>query len=409
MTDLLASVEDIAGHLSGGIVYVSGCAAEIPGLENLHLGSVPGGLSIQGIFLPGINKHDYSRIADNARCKTFFMTPQMAASDSNRVDYCPWRYREIIRYYQKNPVDVAVVMLSQPDANGFCSYGITSDFAPVVLPTARKKIGVINRQMPTVCGEKIAYSHLDAVVEIDQPLLQTRPAKIDEVSQAIARNIATYVDDGATLQLGLGSIPGAVTHEIRDRKNLKVLSGLIESSALELDAAGALCPDTPIVGGVALGGKDFYDMLTGNERVLFESVLKTHNVSRIASIPSFIAVNGALQVDVFGQVNSSVLPSGYMSGPGGLPEFVAGALASEGGRSIIALNASAKGGVISKIVPTLEGAQPSVSALDADVVVTEFGVAELRGKSVSERVQAMIAIADPAHREALAAAAGVVG
>ena len=110
MTDILASVEDIAGHLSGGIVYVSGCAAEIPGLENLHLGSVPGGLSIQGIFLPGINKHDYSRIADNARCKTFFMTPQMAASDNSRVDYCPWRYREIDRkrrqtYHMNNVVN----------------------------------------------------------------------------------------------------------------------------------------------------------------------------------------------------------------------------------------------------------------------------------------------------------------
>ena len=407
MTNHLPAIGDLEALLvGGGSVYLSGCAAEIPGFERIALNSENNPLNISGIFLPGINKCNYSTLANNARCQTYFMTPQMAVSSvDGGVNYCPWRYREIIRHYLLNPVDVAVVMLSEPDAEGFCSYGVTSDFAPFILPAAKTRVGIINSQMPYIPGEKIAFEELDVVVRVDSPLIETAAARIDDVSRQIACNIAGFIENGATLQLGLGSIPGAVASVIQDRRGLKIHSGLIEASALELDAAGALCPDTPILGGVALGTKDFYDALHNNNRVSFRSVLTTHDVDYIASADSFVAVNGALQVDLLGQVNSSVLPKGYISGPGGLPEFVAGSLASENGRSIIALNATAKSGEISRIVPVLQCCQPSVSALDVDVVVTEFGVAELRGKGLSERIARMIAIADPAHRDALAEAA----
>lgn len=379
-------------------VYVSGCAAEIPALAEALTG-LSSGAVVSGVFLPGLNTLNYSATT-KARVQSYFMTPALR---SGHVDYCPWRYRDIVRYYRP-PQDVAICMLSPANAQGLCSYGVTSDFAPMVLPQARIKVGVINTQMPFVEGGlSIAASDLDVIVTIDTPLLEVAAGRNDALSDTIAAYIAPYVDDGASLQLGLGSIPGAVAAAISDRRNIKVRSGLIDQSIVALEQAGVLCGDTPILGGVALGDTALYQHLHHNSRYSFQAVPTTHNIEAIAATKHFVAVNGALEVDLFGQVNSHVLPSGFMSGPGGLPEFVEGALSADGGHSIIALNASAKGGTVSKIVPQLSGGQPSVAAVNADKVVTEFGVAQLRGKSVSERIKAMIAIADPAHRDQLQA------
>ena len=403
----LASLVDVVPILAAArFLFVSGCAAQIPGLASvLALDSGTGTLTLSGIFVPGVNTEDYAAANQRLHCRTFFMTPQMAAARHGRVDYCPWRYRDILHFYRKNPVDVALVMLSPPDAKGYCSYGVAADFAPLVVPNAGTTIAVINRQMPRVPGETVALSSVDYCLEIDSPLLETPPAKIDAATEAIARNVAAFIDDGATVQLGLGSIPGAVGRCLHDRRNLRIQSGLIESVALELDRAGALRPDSPILGGVALGDQGFYRDLHENPRILFQPVNITHDIAAIAAIESFVAVNGALQVDLLGQVNSNILPGGFISGPGGLPEFVAGSLSAPGGRSIVALNATARGGSQSRIVPRLEGTAPSVSFADVDTVVTEFGVAELRGRNLSERVEKMIAIADPDHRRTLAEAA----
>lgn len=406
MPKRLSSLQDIASLLAQAhSLYVSGCAAEIPELERLLAGlDVKQPLTVSGIFIPGVNTLDYAAVSEQVRCKTFFMTPQMGRANHNRIEYCPWRYRDILRYYHSNPSDVSLVMLSPPDADGYCSYGVTSDFAPLVLPKAGIRVALINPQMPRVRGAKVALDCLDYYLDIDAPLLEVGVASISANSETIADNVVSYVEDGATLQLGLGSIPGAVVRKLHDRRQLRIHSGLIESAVLELDEAGALCPDSPIVSGVALGDTHFYQQLHENQRVAFNSVDTTHDSSAIAAIESFTAINGALQVDLLGQVNSTVLASGFVSGPGGLPEFVAGSLGSEGGRSIIALNATARGGEQSRIVPQLQGGMPSVAFADADIVVTEFGAAELRGKSLAERMEQMIAIADPRHRDALAQA-----
>ncbi len=407
MSVRLASLEDIAPLLGKArSLYVSGCAAEIPDLDQVlprAEGRDP--LTVSGIFVPGVNAVDYAGAGERVRCQTFFMTPQLAGVNHDRVAYCPWRYRDIMRFYHNNPVDVALVMLSAPDANGYCSYGVTADFAPLVLPRAGIRIAVINPHMPRVPGIDVALESLDHWLELESPLLETPPVKCDAVSEAIGANAAAFIEDGATLQLGLGSIAGAVARCLFDRRKLRIQSGLIESTVLELDRAGALCPDSPILSGVALGDHRFYRDLHQNPRVLFQPVSVTHNIETIAATKSFVAINGALQVDLLGQVNSTVLPHGFVSGPGGLPEFVAGSLSSPGGRSIIALNATVHGGEQSRIVHRLNGAAPSVAYGDADTVVTEFGVAELRGKSLRERAEQMIAVADPRHRPALVEAA----
>lgn len=409
MSTLSQILSDVGELPEDASVFVSGCAAEIPdlspALESLR---GKGKITVSGIFLPGLNRGDYTVVSENMYCRTFFMTPQLASSASGRVEYCPWRYREIVRDYLSKPTDVAIVMLSPPDERGVCSYGVTSDFAPLILPNATVKIGVINAHMPRVAGASIPLSALDHCVHIDEPLLVSRDAKIDDTSRAIAQYIAPFVIDGATLQLGLGSIPGAVAGTLMNRRNLRVHSGLIDSSIFLLEEAGALDTNHPIFGGVALGSAEFLQSLHENPRLTLQSIDKTHDITAIANTPSFIAINGALEVDLLGQTNSFVLPSGFMSGQGGLPEFVTGALASPGGRSIIALNATAAKGKQSKIVSRLSGGIPSIPASDADVVVTEFGVAELRGKSLSQRVEAMISIADPRHRDLLRQEAGAV-
>lgn len=407
MVQQLTSLKQLAGTVaSARTLFTTGCAAEVLDLPSL-LTETDCAAELSGIFIPGVNRCDYTSLNDSIHCQTFFMTPPLAQGQkSGRLHYSPWRYRDIIRHYQSAAVDVAVVMLSEPDSLGYCSYGVTSDYSPIVLPMAAFRVGVVNRQMPVLSGERVHLSELDAVIEIDQPLVEMKASASDEVSSRIAEYVSGFIDDGATIQLGLGSIPGAVAAAISDRNKLKVRSGLIDASIIGLEEAGALCVDTPVLGGVALGDAEFYAWLNNNPRFHFRRASVTHSVDQIAATKNFIAVNGALEVDLLGQVNSCVMPSGYISGPGGLPEFVAGALQSKGGRSIIALNATAKKGSVSRIVTKLQGDMPSVTMMDADVVVTEYGIAELRGKSLEHRAQAMIAIAAPSHRDALQAALG---
>lgn len=409
MTARASSLDDLGSFFGkGGSLFLSGCAAEIPGFVDAGLlCQTAEPTNVSGIFLPGVNGQDYTALGGNVSWQTYFMSPGLA-KDPARENYCPWRYRDILAHYQATFYDIAVVMLSEPSEDGYCSYGVCADFAPEVLPRAKIKIGVINKQMPFTLGVKGPHlSELDAVVEIDLPLIEVPASQsVDEVSAAIAKNVASFIGDGATLQLGLGKIPATVVAELADRKNLKLISGLLDEAMLGLEDSGALTTESPALVGVALGSKAFYQRLHKNERYSFQPVSLTHNVSALSAVPDLITVNGALEVDLFGQVNSCVTPKGFLSGPGGLPEFAAGALNSKGGRSIIALPATAGKKRFSKIVPQLQGAMPSISAIDADTVVTEYGAAELRGKSIAQRVAAMISIAAPEHRDELQTQAG---
>ena len=405
MTFYASSFEEISPYLrSARTVFTTGCAAEIADFKQLFsAASMQQKTTVSGIFIPGVNRQDYSSLGEGINCQSYFMTPAIKDGyESGRVEYCPWRYRDVLKFYQNKPVDVAVVMLAPPDADGLCSYGVGSDFSPIGLPAAGIKIGVINKSMPSTHGVAgFPIASLDVIIEIDSPLIAVQGQKSDSVSDAIASHVAGYINDNATLQFGLGKIPGAITQSIQDRHSLRVISGMLDDSIVSLDACGALDDSVPMIGGVGLGSMEFYETIDNNERYHFNPVSSTHDVECLSKVSNLIAINSALEVDLLGQVNSCMVPGGYFSGPGGLPEFVSAALNSPKGRSIIVLNSSAKGGTISKIVPTLTGGFPSVSAIDADIVVTEYGVAELRHKSTSQRIKSMISIAAPEHREAL--------
>jgi acyl-CoA hydrolase len=246
-----------------------------------------------------------------------------------------------------------------------------------------------------------------AYVEAEQELLGGTDRPDDALSQAIGEGIARYISDGSTIQTGLGKIPTAALRALRDRRALRIHSGLIPEAVVDLEDAGALAPGVSVIGGVAIGSRRLYDRVRGTA-YRFHPVSYTHSPGVLAAIENFVALNSAMEVDLFGQSYAEVGPSGFTSGAGGASDFARGARAG-GGLRIIALAASANRGAVSRIVAPGEGAGPvSLSRMDTDIVVTEHGAADLRRLDHDERAHALIAVASPAHRERLAAQWSVI-
>jgi acyl-CoA hydrolase len=264
--------------------------------------------------------------------------------------------------------------------------------------------------MPRTSGSfSIGLADADGHIEADTPLLHYADPVMGDVDRQIARHAAALVRDGDTLQFGIGTVPLALAEGLTSHRNLRLRTGMVTSAVRTLARAGALDPRARITTGVALGDADFYDFVAHHEPLWFTDASHTHDVQAIAATPRFVAVNSAVEVDLFGQVNSERTGGQLQAGAGGLPAFAQGALGSEGGRLMICLRATAARGKLSRIVPSLgEGGVCTLPRYWADTVVTEHGVAELRGLSLEARAQALIGIAAPEHRAALAEAWGQV-
>jgi len=289
--------------------------------------------------------------------------------------------------------------VSPPDATGLCSFGPIVDFLAELWPKIPIRIAQINPSLPRVNGHRgIPFAELTAYFEADTPLLGTAGDEPDAVAAAIGQHIAGLVPDGATLQTGIGRIPGAVLQALRGHRGLRLHTGLVSDSALALAASGALAPGTAITAGVAIGTPALYAAVT-EDLFQFKPVSHTHNPQILAAIPNLITVNSALSVDLFGQSFAEMSPRGMLSGPGGATDFARGARAG-GGLRIVALPAAA--GKFSRIVPLGGGAGPvSLGRMDSDIIVTEYGAADLRGLTHEARAQALIQIAAPNEREGL--------
>jgi acyl-CoA hydrolase len=363
------------------------------------------GVHFIGIHFPGIGRADYLGLHPKARQTAFFMTPSVRAGmGEQRAELLALDYPGIVRHLEDcDPFDVAFAQLSLPNADGFCSTGMASDFLPLAWPRAARKIGHINPQLPRTSGTfRVHIAELDATVEADAPLLQYDESRASELEQRIGAHVASLVRDGDTLQFGIGSVPAALTHSLATHRRLRLYTGMVSNVVRVLWDAGALDRDARITTGVALGSNDFYRFVSDQPSFWFTDVGRTHDPAAVAAIPRFIAINSAVEVDLLGQVNSERVDGALTAGAGGLPAFARGALQSAGGRSLICMAATAKRGTISRIVPEL--AAQAVCTLPrylADVVVTEHGVAELRGRSLEARAQALIGIAAPDHRASL--------
>jgi acyl-CoA hydrolase len=355
------------------------------------------GVRFIGCLLPGMNDFDYAGLHPDARLTTFLFPPAARASfEAGRVRVLPLAYSQIAEYLAKTaPIDAAILQLAPPDMEGMCSLGLSADFPPLVWRRAGRRIGLINPSLPQPTrAVRIPYAALDLAVELDAPVISAVDAAVTPEVAAITGHIAELIPDGANIQTGIGGAPAAIYERLTGHRNLTVRSGMITPGFQTLAQSGALAADGHVT-GLALGPTEFHRFLVENDVVTFADARTTHGPAALAQIPRFISIGSALEVDLFGQVNLEWRGERMVSGVGGAPDFIRAASRSPGGRAIIALPASAGGGRISRIVPRLSSPTASISRGDIDTVVTEFGVAALRGLSIDERAEALIAIAAP--------------
>jgi len=392
----------------GARVFVSTLSTESELLQH-ELAADPErarGVTFCGVQFPGIDRADYLAVHPEARVRAAFMSPAVRRGLARgRAELLGLDYLGLVRELRdEEPFDVAITQLTPPDAEGWCSAGLASDFMPLVWPYARRRVAHLNPRMPRTKGSfRINVSELDVSIESDQPLLHyTEPAGGD-IESRIGAHVAALVRDGDTLQFGIGAIPLALAAALTGHRRLRIHGGMVSAALRTMWQAGAIDRDARITTGVVLGDAAVHDFVARLEPLWLTDVAHTHDPAAIARIPRFIAINGAVEVDLFGQVNAERATGVIQAGAGGLPAFAQGALASAGGRLLICLPATARKGAASRIVPALtDQALCTLPRYLADAIVTEHGVAELRGLSLDARAQALIAIAAPEHRAPLA-------
>lgn len=366
------------------------------------------GVTFCGVQFPGIDTIDYLAIHPGARQEACFMSAGVRAGIAQgRAGLLSLDYQGIVRRLKDGPPhDLAIAQLTPPDADGYCSPGLAADFMPLVWPRAKHRIAHLNPRLPRTRGSfRVHVSEIDLAVEADTPLLQLATPAVGAVETRIGANVARLVHDGDTLQFGIGAVPAAVAGALTAHRGLRFHGGMLPSALRTLWDAGALDHDARITTGVVLGDSALHDFVAQLQPLWLTDVGHSHDVVALASIARLVAINSAVEVDLFGQVNSERAGGVIQAGAGGLPAFAQGALLSPGGRLLICLPATARRGALSRIVPALDGqALCTLPRYLADAIVTEHGVAQLRGLTLDGRAQALIGIAAPEHRAALAAA-----
>ncbi|TVR98470.1 MAG: hypothetical protein EA406_06940 [Rhodospirillales bacterium] len=398
----------VADLLRPGLrLYAPGLAGESP-LFVQALAARPEaarGVHFTGVWLPGFNRTDYAGLHEEARATAFFVGALNRASfTARRVDYLPLSYAGIAAFMREAlAVDLALLHVSPPDGDGHVSLGIANDFTPEVLAKPCLKVAHVNPMMPrTVGSATLPLGAIDYIVEAPCPLPGEDNGAIDPVFAAIGRHIAGLVQDGDTVEVGIGRVQGVLA-ALHAKRNLALHAGAVTDPLLGLADAGALRPgDGAVTTGVAWGSPALYRFLADNPTVRFAPVSHTHDVRVIAAIRRFVAINTVIEVDLLGQANAEMVAGRQISSAGGLTDFMRGARMSPGGFSVIALEAAAKGGTVSRIVPALaEGTAVSAARGDVAYVLTEHGTADLRHASVDRRAEALIAIAAPQFRDDL--------
>jgi len=339
----------------------------------------------------------------------FSGAPTREAIWENRADYVPYVFSEIPFLFDSVlPVDVAMVTVSPPDKNGFCSLGVSVDYTKKAVESAKIVIAEINKAMPRTHGDSFVHvSEIDCFVEVDIPIAELKATELTEVEINIGKYVTELIEDGSCLQLGIGGIPDAVLKNLGSLKDLGVHSEMISDGVKHLVEKGIVngrkknFHKDKIVITFLMGSREFYDWVDDNPIIEMRTVDYTNNPYIIAQNKNMVAINSALEVDLLGQVCADTIGPKQFSGVGGQLDFVRGARMSEGGKAVIALPSTVKGG-ISRIVPTLkEGAAVTTSRNDVDYVVTDYGIASLKGKTVRDRMKALINIAHPNVREEL--------
>lgn len=332
------------------------------------------------------------------------------AVQEGRADYAPVFLSEIPQLFRDKtiPIDVALINVSPPDQHGFCSLGVTVEAAHEALHSAKIVIAQINPQMPRTHGDALIHRNkLTYMVEVDEPIFEVQPHDLGAVETAIGRNVASLVEDGATLQMGIGAIPDAVLHQLNSHKNLGIHTEMFSDGLLPLierEVVTGSCKTihpSKIVATFVMGTRKVYDFIDDNPMVSMLDVAYVNNPANIQRNPKMTAINSAIEIDVTGQVCADSIGTAPYSGVGGQVDFMRGAARSDGGKAVIALPSRTSGG-ISRITTLLKpGAGVVSTRAHVHYIVTEYGIAELHGKSIRERAVALISIAHPDERERL--------
>ncbi|HVP67313.1 MAG TPA: acetyl-CoA hydrolase/transferase C-terminal domain-containing protein [Anaeromyxobacteraceae bacterium] len=354
-------------------------------------------------------------MAHSFRVNTVFVGPNVRrAVQEGRADYLPVFLSEVPKLFRSGllPLDVALVQVSRPDRHGFCSLGVSVDASRAAVQTAKVVIAQVNRFMPRTHGDGLIHvDDIDFAVEADEQLPELHHHPLGEVDLAIGRHCAELVDDGATLQLGIGTVPDATLQALSDHQRLGIHTEMLSEGIVDLVERGVVTGEMKrvhpgkVVAGFALGTRRLYDFLDDNPLVQMLDIAYVNDPEVIRRNPKVTAINGALEVDLTGQVCADSIGEAQYSGVGGQMDFIRAAALSEGGKPIVALHSTTSNGD-SRIVSHLKpGAGVVTTRAHVHYVVTEHGIADLFGKNLRQRAEALIAVAHPRHRDALAAEA----
>jgi 4-hydroxybutyrate CoA-transferase len=395
-------------------VYIQPGCAEPETLVGALIERGPCVRDVEIVHLLTMGRADYiaPEMAGHFRHNAMFIGANVReAVNDGRADYTPIFLSEIESLFESGEmvIDVALIQVSPPDSHGFCSFGVGVDTTLTAAKKARFVIAQVNNQMPRTYGDSFIHvSDIDAIVESSRPLCELPKHEITDLHLAIARNVATLIEDGSTIQTGIGGIPDAVLIYLKDRKDLGVHTELLSDHIIPLIESGVVngrrktLHPRKVVLAFALGTRRLFDFVNDNPIFEFHPNAYTNNPILIAQNDHMVAINSALQVDITGQVCADSIGTYFYSGIGGQVDFIRGATRSKGGKPIIAIPSTAKNDTISRIVPTLDpGAGVVTSRGAVHYVVTEFGVAYLHGRSIRQRAEALIQIAHPDFRNQL--------
>ncbi len=348
---------------------------------------------------------------DSFHINNLFIGPNVrGAVAAGNASYIPIFLSEVPLLFRRSilPLDVALIQVSSPDAHGYCSLGVSVDATKAAIDCAQHVIAQINPNMPRTHGDGLVHiSSFDSFVEVDHPIHIHNTSEPNEVEMKIGAHIAGLVEDGATLQMGIGAIPNAALKQMHHHKDLGIHTEMFSDGVLDLIERGVVTGKYKhshpgkVVSGFAMGSQRLYDFMDDNPLVNMADIEWVNNVKTIQKNPKVTAINSAIEVDLTGQVCADSIGMRFYSGVGGQMDFMRGASLSQGGKPIIALpSTTAKG--ISRIVPSLKpGAGVVTTRAHIHYVITEYGIAELYGKNIHQRAKALIDIAHPNHREEL--------
>lgn len=346
------------------------------------------------------------------RHNSFFIAPNLRqAVAEGRAEYTPVSLSQVPELFKsgKLPIDLALIQVSPPDAHGYCSYGVSVDVTKAATECAKKVIAEVNPQMPRTLGDTFIHmDDIDVLVENDTPILEYKSPEPDDVSRTIGRYASQLIENGSTIQVGLGVTPKTAIPFLEDRKDLGIHTEMFTDDLIDSVEAGIITNDKKtihkgkIIASYCMGTRRLYDFVDDNPLFEFHPIDYTNNPMVIAQNDKMVSINSAFEVDLTGQACSDSLGYKIYSGLGGHADFCRGASLSKDGKSIIVLPSTALNGTVSRIVPHLqEGSGVTATRGDVHYVITEWGIAYLRGKSIRERAMSLISIADPKFRRQL--------